>query len=142
MRLVQVDSSLPLHTLGELVGLSGPAVQRRLVRLRRDGVISNTVAIVNATTVGLDLTVIVHIYCERDTPDATARLESSLAALRDAKHVYRVTGDHDFTAVLAVPDMERYNEIVDKVFSADPNVRSYETHVALKTIRDTHQLPV
>jgi len=142
IRIVQADASRPLHALGEQVGLSGSAVQRRLTKLRQSGVISNPVSIVNPTTVGLHLTIIVHLSCERDSADATAGLEHALAQLPEAKHVYRVTGDTDFTIILIVPGMDRFNEITREIFTADPNIRSYRTHVVLKTILETHQVPV
>jgi len=141
LRLIQTDASQPLHTLGEQVGLSGPAVQRRLAKLRRLNVISDTVAVVNPTAIGLGLTIIVHLSCERDSLEATERLENSLTELKEAKHVYRVTGDTDFVVILTLPNMERYNQITHEIFS-DANIRSFQTHVALTTLRDTHQLPI
>jgi len=141
LRLVQTDASQPLHALGEQVGLSGPAVQRRLAKLRRSNVIAATVSLVNPTAIGLGLTMIAHLSCERDSLEATASLEASLAQLEEAKLVYRVTGDTDFIVILTLPDMERYDQITREVFS-DANIRSYQTHVALTTVQDTHRLPI
>ncbi len=141
LRLVQTDASQPLHTLGKQVGLSGPAVQRRLAKLRRLNVISGMVAVVDPTAIGLGLTIIVHLSCERDSLEATERLENSLTELEEAKHVYRVTGDTDFVVILTLPNMERYDQISHEIFS-DANIRSYQTHVVLTTLQDTHQLPI
>lgn len=109
--------------------------------MRRSGVISTTIALVDPAAVGISLTVIAHISCERDSLEATASLEGSLAQLDEARLVYRVTGDTDFIAIFRLPDMDRYDQITREIFD-DANIRSYRTQVALTTLQDTHQLPI
>ena len=49
--LLQIDAARPLSQLGDLVGLSASAVQRRLSRYRSSGVIAKQIAVLNPDAV-------------------------------------------------------------------------------------------
>lgn len=59
--LLQQDNKLPQRAIADTVGLSAPAVQRRIKRMEADGVILANVAIVDPARVGRALTLIVEV---------------------------------------------------------------------------------
>lgn len=58
LRLLQQDAGRPQREIAARVGLSAPAVQRRIARMQADGVIQRTVAIVDPRAIGNPITVI------------------------------------------------------------------------------------
>lgn len=142
LRALQRDAGQTLVTLGEAVGLSAPAVQRRVAKLERSGVITGTVAVLDPRRVGLAVTVVTLIQCDRDGRESTGDLKRRLAALPEVVSCYELTGTRDFLAVFVVADMDRYTEVVDAALGGDPNVRRFETHVVLDTVKATQALPV
>mgnify|MGYP000373608514 CR=1 FL=1 len=61
LRILQEDCALPQRRIAERVNLSAPAVQRRLRRLQKSGVIQRQVALVAPERVGRPITIIVHV---------------------------------------------------------------------------------
>ena len=65
LQVLQRDCSLPVHAIGEEVGLSSNACWRRIRRMEEDGVIAGRVALLDPATVGLRTTVFVAIRTNR-----------------------------------------------------------------------------
>ncbi|GAB3966550.1 Lrp/AsnC family transcriptional regulator [Plantactinospora veratri] len=131
--LLRVDAAKPLYELGELVGLSPSAVQRRLTRLRVSGVIRAQVAVLDPRALGLAMTTLVLVELEADTgPHYTAFRE----CLRDepaVRQCYHVAGQWDFVVVLLTADFDTYRQVAERLFLANPAVRRYETLPAYGT---------
>ncbi|TJW74645.1 MAG: AsnC family transcriptional regulator, partial [Mesorhizobium sp.] len=69
LNAVQRDNRLTTAELGELAGLSATACQRRLKRLRDEGVIEADVAIVSPQAVGRPMLMLASISLERERVD-------------------------------------------------------------------------
>src|ERR1700750_1242016 len=80
LRVIQQDARRSSESIGTDIGLSASAVQRRIARLRDDGVITADVAIVDPKAVGRSLTMIVDIEVERERPELMAVLKRWIAA--------------------------------------------------------------
>jgi Lrp/AsnC family transcriptional regulator, leucine-responsive regulatory protein len=61
------DVKRPAALIGEEVGLSAAAVQRRIKRMREAGVIQAEIAQIDPGAAGLPVTVIVHVDIEKET---------------------------------------------------------------------------
>ena len=142
LRLLQVDAARPQREIAEAVHLSAPAVQRRIARMERDGVIRRTVAIVDPVAVGLPITVLVEVTL---TNDRSATVSAVKRFFRDAPEVqqcYCVTGTAGFILVLLVPSMEDYETRTAWLFADNEMVRSYRTIVVLDRVKVTSSLPL
>jgi Lrp/AsnC family transcriptional regulator, leucine-responsive regulatory protein len=67
LSLYQHDTRLAAQVIGDEIGLSAAAVQRRIKRMRETGVITAEIAHIEPSAVGLPVTVIVHVDIERET---------------------------------------------------------------------------
>ncbi len=67
--MLQKDSRLPIQALADGASLSTASVQRRLKRLRDDGVIKKEVAILDPAALGQAMTFIVLVELERERLD-------------------------------------------------------------------------
>jgi Lrp/AsnC family transcriptional regulator, leucine-responsive regulatory protein len=131
----QHDTQLPAHIIGAAVGLSTAAVQRRLKRLRAQGVIVREVAEIAPKTVGLPVTCIVGVNLERERSADVQRFKRRMAALPEVQQCYYVTGEVDFMLVVLAADMEAYEAFTQRALFDDDNVRSFTTHVVLDRVK-------
>jgi Lrp/AsnC family transcriptional regulator, leucine-responsive regulatory protein len=140
--LVQRDATLTNEKLGELVGASASAVHRRLGRLRRTGVIRAVVTIVDQAAVGSPLSFVVGLEIERKQVDLYDRLQRWLLSEDAVQQAYNVTGSSDFVIVVTAATVEGYDELMDRLLAANPNVRKYSTNVVLRSFKKCLFVPV
>jgi Lrp/AsnC family leucine-responsive transcriptional regulator len=139
--IVQHDSTQNTEKLARRVGLSASAVQRRLNRLRENGVIEKEVAVVAPEAVGRPLLLIVNVRMASDRHD---HIEAFAKAAADAPQItqcYYVTGSADFVLLVTARSMEDYKAFADRFFH-EHNVVRYETTVVMRRIKAGLALPV
>ncbi len=142
LALLQQDARRPAEAIGADIGLSASAIQRRIVRLREQGVITAEVAIVDPKSVGRSLTMIVDIEVERERPELMSVLKRWIAGEPSIQEAWYVTGDGDFVLVVTARDVEDYDALMQKLVSQNPNVRRFRTRVALGTLKRGCRVPV
>jgi Lrp/AsnC family leucine-responsive transcriptional regulator len=140
LNLVQNDNLLTSHEIGDKVGLSPSAVQRRLRRLREEGVIIADVSLIAPAIAGNRVTVIVEVSLEREQLQQRQEFERRIRALPEVVQCYYVTGRADFVLVLNMQSMEAYGEFTKEVFFADPNVKQFYTAVVMDQVKFTTRI--
>lgn len=129
--LLQQDARRSLETLAGEVGLSAPAVQRRIKRLREAGIITGEVAVVDPAAVGLPMTFIVVVELERERAEQIDAFRRKVMAEPQVQQGYYVTGEGDFVIVALARDMDDFEALTRRLFFDDPNVRRFRTSVVM-----------
>jgi Lrp/AsnC family transcriptional regulator, leucine-responsive regulatory protein len=142
LAIVQEDARRSAESIGADIGLSASAVQRRIARLREDGVITAEVAIVEPKSVGRSLTMIVDIEVERERPELMAALKRWIGAEPAIQEAWYVTGDGDFVLIVCMRDVEDYDALMQKLVAENSNVRRFRTRVALGTLKRGCAVPM
>ena len=139
---VQRDNRLTANELSESVGLSPSACQRRLKRLRDDGIIVSDVSILSPGAVGRRLTMIVQVTLVRERPDLIDAFKASMRGTPEVMQCYYVTGDADFVLLLTVPEMEDYEAFIQRFFLGNANIKRFTTMVVMEPVKTGMQIPV
>lgn len=142
LALYQADTRQPAQAIADAVGLSAAAVQRRLQRLRADGVIEREAAQLSPKALGLPVTCIVAIELDRERAGDLDRFRARMLAEPLVQQCYYTTGNTDYLLIVLVPDMESYEAFARRTLLADANVRSFTTHVVLERIKVALDLPL
>ena len=142
LEIVQRDACLTSEELGARVGLSASAVPRRLQRLRSSGVIGATVAVVDPDKVGRPTFFVVGLEVERERPELLSRLRAWFAEEDAVQQAFYVTGNWDFILVIAARDVVAYDELMARLLADNPNVRRFNTNVALGVAKRRLLVPV
>lgn len=129
--IVQRDGELTADAIGDRVGLSESATSRRLRRLKADGVIAATVAVVDPAAVGKPTVFIVALEVERERPELLARLRRWFTDEDQVQQVYYVTGSADFVLIVTAPDVDSYDALMARMIADNSNVRRFTTNVVL-----------
>lgn len=132
--LLQRDSGRTLRELGDLVSLSPSAVQRRIDRYRKHGLLARQVALLDPTRLPTVLLAVCLVTLERESSRHHHAFRKRLLAASEVQQIYDVSGDWDYVVILACSGMAHHTEVADRLFNEAPNVRRYTTLFVLDPI--------
>ena len=141
VELLQLDANRPMADMAEAVGLSAPACYRRIRRLRETGVIEREIAIVRPRTLGWPLSLIVMVTLEREDARTIDEMRHLLQVEPEVIEAWNVTGDHDLAVRIVARDMEGYDQLAQRLFSANERVRSFKTLVVIREVKPFSPIP-
>ena len=109
---LQADARLSFNELSRRVKLSAPAVAERVRRLETVGVISGYHARVDPAHVGRPVKAVVVMDCYG--PTCILR-DPEVATWPEIREFYRVTGQGCSVLVVAVPSIQHFEELIDRL---------------------------
>ena len=128
---LQEDAALTNEALAALVHISPATCLRRVKRLVERGVIERRVALIAAEKCGPSLTAIVEVTLDRQGSEAQAAFEVRAVAERAVLQCHRVSPGPDFVLTVQVADMPAYHALVQRLFTADANVRNVKSFFSI-----------
>lgn len=136
LNLVQRDDSRTADSMAEDVSLSPSAIARRLRRLRAEGWIARTIALISPRLTKSRLQAVVLIQLNEHTDlQGKAALERRLVTADEVQFCYEIAGPHDLIAVFDCADMTGFNAIADDLLASSAAVRRYETHFVKRQVK-------
>lgn len=142
LEAVQRNNRLTSEELAAIANLSPTACQRRLKRLRSEGIIEADVSIISPKAVGRDISMIVLVSLERERHDIIDRFKKAIRESRDVMTSYYVTGDADFVLVVTAANMESYELFTRRFFYENPNIKGFKTLVVMDRVKAGFELPI
>lgn len=141
LAVLQADASLPVHEVGDRVGLSSNACWRRIKRLEDSGIIARRVALLDAAKLGLATTVFVAIRTNRHDPEWLAAFSKGVAAIEEISECHRMAGDVDYLLKIVVRDIAHYDRIYRKLIAAVPDIVDVSSSFSMEQMKVTTALP-
>lgn len=142
LNLVQEDAGQTTERLAQQIALSPSAIQRRLRRLRDEGVIAREIAVVDARKVGPSTLFVVSLKVASERPELLSALRGWLAAQPQVQQAFYVTGEADFVLIISAPDTAAYDALMTRLVGDNPNVERFTTNVALSVVKRGLTIPV
>lgn len=142
LSLIQRDNTQTAEAIADAVGLSASAVHRRIARMHDEKVIVADVAVVDPALVDRKMTFIVELSLEKLRTTEAAAIKKRLREAPEIQQCYNVTGDADFLLIITARDIEDYEDISRRLFSADASVRRYRTSVVMDRVKTSMAIPV
>ena len=144
LAIYQQGTRRPAAEIGELVGLSAAAVQRRLKRLRESGAVRAEVAHLDGASLGVPVTCVVLLtLASRPSPRTHLdQFKREMQAEPMVQQCYQVTGAADIVLVVSAPSLEAYGAFVRRQIEGGEAVVRYETHVVLDPVKVGLALPL
>ena len=143
---LQNDSSRSNLDLAALVHVSPPTCLRRVKRLHDLGLIEREIAVVSvdkmSAVVGHGLSAIVEITLDRQDSAALEAFEARVIADEAVQQCYRVSPGPDFCLVVHTAHMPDYLAMVQRLFTADANVRNVKTFFSIKRSKFGARVPL
>jgi DNA-binding Lrp family transcriptional regulator len=89
---LQENNLISADRLGERVGLSASAAQRRVKRLRSSGIVAADVAVLDPRAMGQGATFIVEVTLEREGAAQFESFKRRMLAAEEVQQCYYITG--------------------------------------------------
>ncbi|GLZ88627.1 ArsR family transcriptional regulator [Metapseudomonas resinovorans] len=139
---MQRNNRTSSEELGERVGLSSTGVQRRLKRLRSEGVIQADVSVINPKAVGRDVMMLVLVSLERERADIIDKFKQSIRSTPEIMSGYYVTGDADFVLLITAKSIEDYEQFTRQFFYNNSNIKWFKTMVVMDRVKAGFTIPI
>lgn len=139
--VLQRDASLPVHEVGERVGLSSNACWRRIRRLEDGGIIARRVALLDPEKLGLATTVFVAIRTNRHDPAWLEAFSRGIAEIDEISECHRMAGEVDYMLKIVVRDIAHYDRIYRKLIARIPDIADVSSTFSMEKMKATTALP-
>jgi DNA-binding Lrp family transcriptional regulator len=141
LRLDEIDRRIVAHLLengrasyaqiGDRVGLSAPAVKRRVDRLRHDGVITGYAAVVDPAALGWTTEAFIEIFCTGAT--SPEEIYASVRPHPEVVAAYTITGEASALVHLRTRDIQHLEEALERLRRED-NITRTNTSIVLSRL--------
>ncbi|ASK33243.1 AsnC family transcriptional regulator (plasmid) [Alcanivorax sp. N3-2A] len=131
------DASHSYAELSKIVNLSAPAVHDRVKRLKRDGVIKGTVAVLDGCKLGR--TLLTFLVIDTSSYGATREL-LTFAERPEVEELHTVAGDGCVFVKVRANDTESLESFLMEIQSLE-GVRSVRSYIALSTFLERGPAP-
>jgi Lrp/AsnC family transcriptional regulator len=141
LKELQNDATLSVDDIGAAVHLSRNACWRRIKAMEQSGVIKGRVALVDATSVGVPLTVMVLIRTNAHDADWMKQFQITLHSFPEIVGAYRMTGDLDYVLRVRVADVPAY-DVFYKRLTSRISVSDISASFVMEEIKETTAVPL
>jgi Lrp/AsnC family transcriptional regulator len=141
LELLQKDGGLTAQEIADRVGLSKVPCWRRIKKLQEDGVIRQTVALLDAKSLNVGTTVFVMMKTANHSAAWFERFQKAVRDIPEITEIYRMSGEVDYLMRIVVPDIDGY-DVVYKKLIASIELLDVSASFALETIKSTTALPL
>lgn len=127
------DARASYAEIGGRVGLSAPAVKRRVDRLLASGAITGFSARVDPAALGWSTEAYVELYCQGRTSPADIR--AAVSKYPEVVGACTVTGEADALVHIRAADMRHFEQVVERI-SAEPFAVRTKSVIVLSRLVD------
>jgi DNA-binding Lrp family transcriptional regulator len=129
--LLREDARRSYQDIGGRVGLTAPAVKRRVDRLAEDGVVRGYTAVVDPGSFGWGTHAFVALYCEGRM--AASEVRAAVERNPEVEAAYTVAGEASAMLHVRARDTAHLEEALERIRDA-PGVIRTQTQIVLSTL--------
>lgn len=140
---MQNNGAISNLELADKVGLSASPCSRRVKALQDAGFILQTVTILDAKKLGLDLLAMISISMDRHTPERFEAFESAVSEFEEVLECYLITGQSaDYVLKVVVSDMEAYQQFLLGKLTRLEGVTGVHSSFVMRKVLERSRLPI
>ena len=141
LELLQGNATLTAAEIADRIGLSKAPCWRRIQKLQQDGIIRQTVALLDAHALNVGTTVFVTVKAATHSAAWFERFVKAVHDIPEIIEIYRMSGDVDYLMRIAVPDIDGYDAVYKQLIGR-VEFSDVSASFALETIKSTTALPL
>lgn len=142
LAILQQDNMTSQRDIGEKIGLSAAAIQRRIKRMREEKVIVANISVIDPEMMGAQILLFVEIELDTDKIELIDEIKSSFENTPQVQQCYYVTGEVDFVLMMVVKSMKEYEALTRELFFSNTNIKRFKTFVNMHTVKTGLQIPI
>jgi len=138
---VQKDATLPVATIAERVGLTATPCWRRIQRLETEGYIRRRVALLDAKSLNVGVTVFIAVRTNQHNERWLKQFHDVVASMPEVVDFFRMSGEIDYLIRAVLPDIEAYDGLYKRLI-AQVDIEDVSSMFAMEQIKSTTELPL
>ena len=142
LKIMQSNTRITTEDMGQQIGLSATAVQRRLKTLRKSGVIEKEIAVLNPTDDDSYILVIVEVVLKQGGTNIINAFKNKAKSHPEIQQCYYVAGENDFILIIAAKNMKRYDIITQELFLDDNVILKFHSNVVMGNVKVGLEVPL
>ncbi len=135
LRRLEADGRVAMVQLGDAVGLSTSATQRRVKALEADGTIRGYRAVIDPDALGRSFEVWVTATLTSTDRDNVEAVEQSIVDIDEVIECFRTFGEPDYLMRVAVRDLAAYEELWSTRLSAMRGAVRVASQMTMKVVK-------
>ncbi|MDP5084974.1 MAG: Lrp/AsnC family transcriptional regulator [Yoonia sp.] len=142
LRLLQADPNRALPDLADAVGLTAPRVTRRLDRLREEGVLLGSYAVIDWRALGYAIAVSLRVTLDKTVPRAFDEFIAAARAVPEVTEIQTFLGRVDVRLSLIARDLPDYQRIYRDQVLTLPHIADIEALMTVASVKADESLPL
>lgn len=138
--LLQADAEMAVSAIADAVALSASACSRRIARLREEGYIARSVALLDRKKLGLPTTVFVIVRTGRHEAGWLEQFHAAVSTIPEIVEVHRLTGNFDYIIKLVLPNVEHY-DVIYRQLVGRIELFDMSAYISMETVKLSTGLP-
>lgn len=139
---LQTDGRMANVQLAEIVGLSESPTFRRVKLLEEAGTIRKYVALLDQRQLGLQVTAYVSVRMEKQPDHEQDEFHQCVLEEPHIIECHAMSGAFDFLMKIVTRDMDHFADLIMNEILKYPGVAQVESSFSLKSIKQSHRLPI
>ncbi|MBY9068122.1 Lrp/AsnC family transcriptional regulator [Hyphomonas sp. WL0036] len=140
LALLQENGEMPAADIAELLSLSASACSRRIARLRADGYITGTMALLDRKKINLPTTIFLLVKTGRHSKDWLDQFHAAVTTIPEIVEVHRLTGNFDYILKLVLPNVEYYDTVYKQLLKR-MEMYDMSAYISMETVKLSAGLP-
>ena len=141
LKLLQKDGSLTNKELSYKLHKSIATIHERIRRLKDQGYIKRTVAILDKKKINKSLIAFSHVLLNDHTAETLTTFEREIVKFPEVMECFQMTGTFDFILRIATKDMEEYHIFYRKLGTL-PRITSVQSFFVLSETKSDTAYPL
>ncbi|MFT5141655.1 MAG: Lrp/AsnC family leucine-responsive transcriptional regulator [Rhodothermales bacterium] len=142
LNILQVDGGISNVELSRRIGLAPATTLERVRKLKAQGYILATVALVDATKVEQSTVAYVSVSLTMHGAEKVAAFQSHVESMPQVMECYHISGESDFLLKIVASDIGAYESFLLHEFSSIPFIAKVHTSFVLSTVKHHTRLPI
>jgi len=141
LKILQNNSKITNLELSKQIGLSPAPTLERVKKLESTKIIESYHAIVNPTSIGLNVKTFVLVSLAWQKENALNNFLDKVKAIEEITECYIITGEADFLIKIVCKDIPTYEQLLFKTLSQIEEIERLKTLMTLSTVKNSSILP-
>ncbi|MFT4204966.1 MAG: Lrp/AsnC family transcriptional regulator [Chitinophagaceae bacterium] len=142
LQFLQQDATVTIKEMAIKLKKSVATIHDRVVRLRSNGVVLRTVALLDRKKIGKELLAFTHVLLKEHTIETLAAFEQKVSAFPEVLECFQMTGSFDFLLRIVTGSMEEYHDFYRYKMATLPGIVTVQSFFVLSESKSVTVFPL
>lgn len=142
LNLIRQNNKRTAEELGDEIGLSPSAVQRRIKKFRENGIVTADISIIPSVIFGNKTSVAIEISLHMGGTKSIESFKQLMLQVPEVSQCFYVAGSIDFIIIVQVADIKAYDAFAKKHLMDNQEIKQFHSHIIMDTVKyDVGMMP-